>query len=706
MKTVAKLIITTLLALPVTVIADSDLDLIDSLSIEEMMDLSISSSTGTDKPLSLAPAIATVITDKQIAQSTAQTLDEILEQVPGLHVYPSATSAYSGNFDIRGIHTKYNSQIMLLMNGSALKGLKFGNLTSGLNVPLSAVKRIEIVRGPGSVIYGANAFSGVINIITKDAEYLANNSELGIRYGSFNSAESWMNYGKKSADYAYAVTLSAMLSDGDNERIMQADAQTVNDALFGSSASNAPGSLNTAFERYSLNVNLVKGDLELNLYANALNNGETSAGIANALDPNGSINHLRIQSDFYYHQKLDSDIKLEHKFSLSHQEQETLLYVFPAGAILPIGSDGNFFGTPPRNLVTFTDGYIGKPSDIENTAGYEATLILEQYADHLVRLSMGYNYGELTASDSTNFGPGAIDGTVSPVDGSLTDNTGTPAIYLLDAERSIYFLSVQDEWRFSADWNLTAGVRYDHYSDFGSTINPRLALVWQTTPILTTKLLYGRAFRAPSFIDLYAQNNPVGNGNPDIEPETIDTYEIAFNYFPNNQLRSVLNFYYYSVEDIIDAVGASIGNVGKQKGYGSEIEVSYQPNHELMLQADYAYRFTEVNNSNHSAPDAPRQLAHAGANWKFAADWYTNVEVYWVADRKRAATDTRDNVPDYTLVHASLGYQMEKNLKLSSGVRNLFDKDSYEPSPAYPLGEMDDFKLPGRYLYAELRYAF
>ncbi len=705
MKFSAELILAAVLFFPLIAKADSDLDLIESLSLEEMMGLTISTSTGTDKPISLAPAIATVITDKQIAQSTARTINEILARVPGLHVYPAATGGDSGSYDIRGIHTKFNSQIMILMNGSILQGLKFNNLITGLNVPLSAIKRIEIVRGPGSVIYGANAYSGVINIITKDAEYLANNRQAGIRYGAFNSSEAWLNYGSKASGHTFAINLSAMKSDGDKDRIMKADAQTLNDNFFGSTASNAPGPLNTGFERYNLNANVVNGDFEFNLFASSYF-GETGSGIANALDPKGKNEYFRIQGDLYFNQNFNPNLSLEHKISISHQDLDTFLYVFPAGATLPIGTDGNFFGTPPRNMVYFTDGYIGTPTETENISTYEATLMIETVEQHLIRLSSGYSYGDIEVSAFANFGPGIIDGSITPIDGTLTEQTGTEAIYLPDVDRKNYFFSAQDEWAFTHDWNLTAGVRYDNYSDFGSTINPRLALVWQTSPVLTSKLLYGRAFRAPSFVDIYAQNNPVGNGNPDIDPETIDTYEIAFDYFPNDKFRSVINFYYYEAKDIIDSVGSSLDNVGEQRGYGSEIEISYQLSSALKLQADYAYRFTEINNSNHAAPDAPKQLAHASANWNFARDWYTDIQLYRVADRERAASDTRKKVPDYTMLNASIGYQMEKNFKISSGIRNLFDEDIYEPSPASGLGEMDDFKMPGRYLYAELRYSF
>src|SRR5690606_32168414 len=81
----------------------------------------------------------------------------------------------------------------------------------------------------------------------------------------------------------------------------------------------------------------------------------------------------------------------------------------------------------------------------------------------------------------------------------LIDVSDTQCVFLPEDDRENYYFYVQDIWSFLNDWELTIGVRYDDYTDFGSTVNPRLALVWSTSHNLTTKLLYGEAFRAPSF---------------------------------------------------------------------------------------------------------------------------------------------------------------------------------------------------------------
>ena len=135
---------------------------------------------------------------------------------------------------------------------------------------------------------------------------------------------------------------------------------------------------------------------------------------------------------------------------------------------------------------------------------------------------------ELPPSDSKNYGPGVINGTPAVVGGTLTNVTGTSFAYLPNVHRTIGSLVAQDEWQLADHWQLTAGLRYDHYSDFGGTFNPRVALVWDINEQLTSKLLYGKAFRAPNFAEQFTQNNPVVLGNRNLKPETINTYEWAF----------------------------------------------------------------------------------------------------------------------------------------------------------------------------------
>ena len=94
-------------------------------------------------------------------------------------------------------------------------------------------------------------------------------------------------------------------------------------------------------------------------------------------------------------------------------------------------------------------------------------------------------------------------------------------------DRRVYYGLVQDEWQVARDWTLTAGLRVDSFSDFGTTVNPRASLVWDVSASLTAKLLYSRAFRAPSFLELVTRKGVVARDNPDLDPESINTVGLA-----------------------------------------------------------------------------------------------------------------------------------------------------------------------------------
>jgi iron complex outermembrane receptor protein len=309
-----------------------------------------------------------------------------------------------------------------------------------------------------------------------------------------------------------------------------------------------------------------------------------------------------------------------------------------------------------------------------------------------------------------NFGPGVINGTESVVDGTLTNVTDTAYVYQPEEDRKITFLSLQDEWAFVRNWELTAGVRYDNYSDFGNTVNPRLALVWQTRADLTSKLLYGRAFRPPSFGELYAQNNPTGTGNPDLDPETIDTLELAFDYQPLVNLRTIVNVFAYEINDLIDyvrppgEVNSIAQNAKDQKGHGFELEADWQATKTIRLRGNFAYQRAKDKETDQLIHDAPGMQFYANAHWQFQPDWSLDGQYFWIADRHRAAGDLREDIDDYDLVNMTLRRKnIFMNLDAALAVRNLFDEDAREPSLAT---QPNDYPLEGRSFWAELRYSF
>ena len=248
-----------------------------------------------------------------------------------------------------------------------------------------------------------------------------------------------------------------------------------------------------------------------------------------------------------------------------------------------------------------------------------------------------------------------------------------------------------------------SGVRYDDYSDFGTTINPRLALVWQTKYNLTSKFLYGRAFRAPSFAELYNINNPVSLGNPTLDPETIDTLELAFDYQLSDKVRTDVNLFHYQMRHIIrfvpdpsPATTITAQNTGDQTGYGLEWEATWNIDSAWELKGNIAYQKATDDSSSTDVADAPGYQTYIQANWKGKPGWELSLQNHWIADRKRTVGDSRPTIANNTLTDVTLRRMpMTSPWELSLSIHNLFDSDVREPSPAPGL-ILNDLPLAGR----------
>lgn len=669
----------------------------------------VSIATGSKKAIDKAPAVASVISAREIKELGARTLNEVLETVPGLHVSPSALNRMSPVYSIRGIHTGFNSQVLLLIDGLPLQYSHSGGRPELFDMSVASIERVEVIRGPGSAIYGADAYSGVINIITKDALAIAG-TEVGGRVGSFDSQDLWLNHGDQWNGLDIHFGFAYQHTNGDSNRVVSSDLQSTLDAALLTNASFAPGALSTGSERLEARLGMANENWKINFWS-WLQDAGVGAGGAQALDPNGQEEDEVYLIDLSYQTAdLAADWNFNTRLSHYYFETNTKYNLLPAGATVPIGSDGNLDFVTPAGIVTFPDGLIGEPGGKGNDSQLDIVATHSGIKDHHFRLAGGIRHQSLKTKESKNFGPGVIDGTQPVVDGTLTNVAGTEFVFTPDSSRTIHYLSLQDEWQIAPDWELTAGVRYDHYSDFGHTINPRIALVWATQHNLTTKLLYGSAFRAPSFLEQFFVNNPISLGNPNLEPETIDTWELAFNYHPSPDLVSTLSLFNYKAKDLIEYVpdtGATTStaqNARDQDGYGFEWEADWKARRDLRIKANYAWQKSEDSKTSQDIHDAPGQQFFVTVNWKIASQWALSSQLNWVGDRKRAAGDTRPEIDDYTLLNLSLRREnITPNLDMTLSALNLFDEDAYEPSNGVIP---DDYPMEGRSVWLQMNYRF
>jgi iron complex outermembrane receptor protein len=341
---------------------------------------------------------------------------------------------------------------------------------------------------------------------------------------------------------------------------------------------------------------------------------------------------------------------------------------------------------------------------------------------HKRGIGAGISQRKLTANEEKNFGPGVIDtekmaelfamGEIMIIDGTLTDVSNTPYIFVKDVDRKNSYFSIQDQWQFANDWELTAGIRYDYYDDFGSTINPRMALVWEMNQSTTTKLLYGRAFRAPAFDTLYAINNPVGIGNPNLEPETIDTIELTLNQYLQNNIHWSVNMFRYESNNLIEFVAdknattTTAQNAKKQQGYGFETEFSWKYNNNS-LAFNYSWQHSEDKDTGVTTALAPEQLFSAIYETEFSNSLAFNTKVNWIGKRNRETGDSREILSNYSTVDMALHWTLNKagTWKLSLLGKNILDKSASEPThPLVPeaLGPIGDYPIQGRSLYLQV----
>ncbi len=658
-----------------------------SLSLEELMELEVTISTDTKQTVSQAPATVTVITSDDIKATGATNLSEILESVPGIHVRASQF-AFRPLIQFRGTSA---TQTLLMINGVSMRDLMWGFGIFWKGVPSSIIDRVEIIRGPGSALFGADASAGVVNVITKTAGRI-NQNEAGMRRGSFNSNTGWLQYGGSWNGFNIGLSVDLSSTDG-HDPYIETDGQTQLDLAQGTDVSLAPGSARFGWKNSDIRFSVAKEDWRLHLdYVkhNDLEIGLTGAGV---LDPSTNAEDSRFNLGLLYdNPTLSKDWGIDAELRLQDLEYSS--------------GDGFHERPPGAYGGDYPQGVTNQMRSAERRATFEAGGLYTGLESHSLRLGLGYTWQDLYyVKQLINMGIGA-DGNPLPPGSPLVDISNSSYAFAPEKTRTIRYLFIQDIWSIMERWQLTAGVRFDAYSDFGNTLNPRLALVWKVTDSLTTKALYGRAFRPPSFQELFAETS-FSKPNPNLDPERSETFEFALSYIHSKDLTVGINIYKLKQSDFIRAITATdqtyrqFQNIGEQTIRGIELETRWQATDDLRMAANYTIRNPDDNEFR--AVDEPKKDAYLRADWNFRPGWNWNLQANWIAGRTRDDSDPRPALDDYIITDTTLRYSPRNTWEFALSVRNLFDKDAREHTT---LSVADDLPLPGRSVYAELRYRF
>lgn len=659
---------------------------------------SVSIATGAPQSLRRAPAVATVITAADIAAMGAADLDDVLETVPGLHVSRSANS-YAPLYVVRGIYSQQLPQVLMLQNGVPLTTLfvgNKGNLWGGY--PVEHIARIEVIRGPGSALYGADAFSAVINIMTKGPADTVG-TEFGLRAGAFETGSAWVQHAGAIGPVKAAAYLRIGATEGIKE-VITADAQSARDRLTGTRVSLAPGPVNTGYQAIDAHLDLGLERWRLHAGYKLRDDVGTGAGLGSVLDPVGKMKSERVYADVSW---TDASFAKDWGtgFLASYQYYAQLMPVYPQ-----ISPPGTRIGAN-----VFVDGLVGAPETWERQLRLSAFASYTGFTGHSLRLGWGHDDLHLYRTrEHRNFdyAPTGVPLPTGPVRLYEGDQS-----FLTPHRRSITYVYAQDEWMLAKDWSLTAGLRHDRYSDFGGTTNPRLALVWDASLDLTAKLLYGKAFRSPSFSEQYSLNNPVNRGNPQLSPERIRTVEAALDWQARRDTQVKLSLFRYAMTDIIRTVpnsppvpGFTFFNTGGQRGHGMELEVAWDASRSLRLMGHYARQAAIDETTKKNPGYVPKHHLYARGDWRFSEPFALGMQVNWVAGRQRSAGDARPPIPDYTTLDLVIRtVQRRARWSYAASLRNVFNARVLEPSPAPGTSLPFDLPMAPRSLQFQATYS-
>ncbi len=639
--------------------------------------------TATKRQLSIreAPAIATVVDADEIRNMGARNLTDILKMVPGIGVSINEHGVLM--YEVRGIRTTLSEKVLVMIDGHPLNRNYVGSALAYVFDDLSVEKisRVEIIRGPGSALYGANAFLAVINIITKNVSD-AEGTVVTATAGSFDTGKLNILSGKTFASGLQLFGSADYLKTDGYQPVIEQD------MLSGTGFSQAPGSADTSLKKTDVFLKADYGDWSYEGLYIGKRRGPY-VGFQYTLTDDNCWEIDNFSNEVSYRRAFSNRLNSLFKLYLDQFEQDARLDILPDG------------------FPGFPEGMIGQPLLKDRTLGGELQLDYDITMDN--HAIFGLMYEELRQFDVrhlTNFDPL----TGAPLD-SFQDISSW-GNFNRNANREIWAAYLQDEWRLRKDLNLTAGLRYDKYSDFGDTANPRAAVVWSFSPDGELKLLYGKAFRAPNFVELYNANNPVIVGNPNLKPEEIQTYETGLTFRPTDRLTFNIDYFFSEIDNLIvwdsSTTPAEYVNRGRVEVDGVEVMLAGRYTLENYWDLVYTYQNPRDADTGQRLPNVPTHRAKLGANYKIYRYLSSHADLLWTGPRPRVTGDPRPDMPSYYTVDVALiGKNFVKDVEMRVSIHNLFNQAYSDPDTSgADQFVVDDFPREGIAAMVDLSYRF
>ena len=726
----------------------------DFFKLEEDISI-VSKKVGQSENTSKTSAIVSVYNRQKISDSGARNLADILKQAPGVEISYDQFGFYKVAF--RGVQS--SSGVLMLLDGHRINNFYDGS--TFLDIRADAIEKVEIIRGPGSSIHGTNAFVGVINVITRSA---AKNDKSGghvsSRLGQYNTFEPTAYYNLKLGEEWRLGTYAGYFESKRPEVHLPFDQScTSSEYKVGNCTRTAiPQPLNSSVKtndrkkQTNLFITLKKGESFYIKGKMLRQERGPNVGELGIVTPDSQLGFNLLTADLGTEKlvitptlSLSGRVYTDSYIRRDEVQVERRDYLAHFGSS-PIKKSGYQYQTAGTEVILqynpFSQVSILLGAQMERLT-YKDAFIKQNYigGNTSTLYPAFYDYDNLTTdvNDTTLQFLTTGKASISDPDNLKKGKTRT---------RNIHAQFINFHWEPVKWLSITSGVRRDTYSDFGSTINPKTGLV--ITPFektkfgsLSFKILYGSAFRAPTFQELYDKNQAFqqggvfGNGTQrfqtfgqagygNLKPETIRTGEVGLEYqTPYKPLVFQVNYFYTRIYNNIEGVNTSGAFPGKTDIYrnlrgrtiiGSEAEfkLNYTSRNYIFLNMSW---FQAIDNGGMTPglnadnktflTNIPQGRANLGINWELTKYFVLNNTIWASSERYSNARFPFERIstrgfrfPQYHIWNVSLATTEEvlTNMELRLSIFNLQNYKLYDDSNT-AIESYSNRAIPAAYIF-------
>lgn len=614
--------------LPVGVFAEETLSSEDILFMEIPMVITASK---TEEKLADAPGVISVITKDELERFGGTTLKDILERVPSL-IGTTASMTDRSIISARGDQFKEtSSHVLLLINGRPLREVLEGGIVSETleSFPVNIIERIEVIRGPGSVLYGSGAFSAVINIITEKAE--KNDITVAGLAGEAGASNTMGKFKYLNGDFSMVVA---------GKYHQKPDWKAAYDytdftGTVGENKVNIPDKGPGSY--FEINYKNLR-------FMSTYNQWQNSYFIPDFMAIFPSFGDVTWKKGFG---NLGYSLTVNEKWNM------------------------DFNLTYTRSTFETSSWPDIKRDSYESIAEWTNFIVPTEK----LRITLGGSYDSITGIEDTLI-PG----------GTMRSN---------DSKRNSFALYTQmDYWLRQDKMKLIGGFQANKVENIDLDVVPRAGFILYPATDINVKVLYSKAFRAPTLNELYIDNPGILKGNPELKAEKVNTIDIGVNY--NKGMNECGMNYFFSEQTDIIFQDMSLGlggqftykNKGKLETQGVELEGKYYLSRRFFLTGSTLYQTNKDKEGNENVIPISNFGAKAGISYKSEKGTVSLFNNYQGELDKKFNTQLNPSPGAYNLMnlHCKLdmnklaGWNFSRGLSLLLQVDNLLDKEIWLPN--------------------------